>query len=152
MSLLFLFKFFIKNNFFLAMPQGLRDLNSPTRIEPGSPAVEVRSPNHWIAREFPIFFLRMTCRGFPGGAVVKTPPAQCRGHGFEPWSRKIPHSSQQLSHNCWACALEPGSHNYWAHVPQLLKPTRLEPVLRNKRSHCSEKPALQWKVAPAPCK
>ncbi|KAJ8794518.1 hypothetical protein J1605_018971 [Eschrichtius robustus] len=27
-----------------------------------------------------------------------------------------------------------------AHVPQLLKPTRLEPVLRNKRSHHNEKP------------
>ena len=25
-------------------------------------------------------------------------------------------------------------------VPQLLKPTRLEPKLRNKRNHCSEKP------------
>ena len=28
-----------------------------------------------------------------------------------------------------------------AREPQLLKPARLEPVLRNKRSHCSEKPA-----------
>ncbi|XP_067598990.1 mediator of RNA polymerase II transcription subunit 27 isoform X5 [Pseudorca crassidens] len=28
-----------------------------------------------------------------------------------------------------------------AHVPQLLKSVRLEPVLRSKRSHCSEKPA-----------
>ncbi|KAJ8792811.1 hypothetical protein J1605_003996 [Eschrichtius robustus] len=28
-----------------------------------------------------------------------------------------------------------------AHVPQLLKPVRLEPVLHNKRSHCNEKPA-----------
>ena len=25
-------------------------------------------------------------------------------------------------------------HNYWARAPQLLKPARLEPVLRNKRS------------------
>ena len=29
--------------------------------------------------------------------------------------------------------------NYWAHVPQLLKPARLEPMLRNKRSHHDEK-------------
>ena len=28
-----------------------------------------------------------------------------------------------------------------AHVPQLLKPARLEPVLQNKRSHRNEKPA-----------
>ena len=33
------------------------------------------------------------------------------------------------------------SHNYWAHVPQLLKPVGLEPVLRNKRRHRNEKPA-----------
>ena len=37
-------------------------------------------------------------------------------------------------------ATKPASHNYWACVPQLLKPTRLEPVLHNKRSHHSEKP------------
>ena len=44
-------------------------------------------------------------------------------------------------HNYWACALEPTSHNYWACVPQLLKLSRLEPVLRNKRIHRNEKPA-----------
>ena len=50
-------------------------------------------------------------------------------------------------------ATKPTSHNYWAHVPQLLKPTssrvhvlqllkpvHLEPMLCNKRSHCNEKP------------
>ena len=37
-------------------------------------------------------------------------------------------------------ATKPASHNYWAHMPQLLKPVRLEPVLCNKRSHCNEKP------------
>ena len=36
-------------------------------------------------------------------------------------------------------ATKPVSHNYWAHVPQLLRPGRLEPVLRNKRGH-NEKP------------
>ena len=38
-------------------------------------------------------------------------------------------------------ATKPVRHNYCACVPQLLKPARLEPVLRNKRSHCNEKPA-----------
>ena len=38
-------------------------------------------------------------------------------------------------------ATKPVCHNYWAHVPQLLKPTRLEPVLHNKRSHHNEKPS-----------
>ena len=50
-------------------------------------------------------------------------------------------AAKPVSHNYWACALEPMSHNYWARVPQLLKPVRLEPMLRNKRSHRNEKPA-----------
>ena len=50
-------------------------------------------------------------------------------------------ATKPVHHNCWACALEPVSHKYWDHVPQLLKLTRLEPVLRNKRSHRNEKPA-----------
>ena len=37
-------------------------------------------------------------------------------------------------------ATGPASHNYWAHVPQLLKPACLEPVLCNERGHHSEKP------------
>ena len=49
-------------------------------------------------------------------------------------------ATKPVCHNYWACALEPASHNSWAHVPQLLKPARLEPVLRNKRSHRNEKP------------
>ena len=32
------------------------------------------------------------------------------------------------------------SRNYWACVPQLLKPTSQDPMLHNKRSHHSEKP------------
>ena len=50
-------------------------------------------------------------------------------------------ATKPMRHNYWACALEPTSHNYWARVPQLLKLTCLEPVLRNKRSHHNEKPA-----------
>ena len=49
---------------------------------------------------------------------------QCRGHGFEPWSGKIPRAAEQLGP--WATGAEPA---------------RLEPVLRNKRGHDSERPA-----------
>ena len=53
------------------------------------------------------------------------------GHGFDPWSRKIPHAAEQLS--LCATTTEPACHNYRsAHA--------LEPVLCNKRSHRSEKP------------
>ena len=37
-------------------------------------------------------------------------PMQGRGHGFEPWSGKIPHAVEQLS-PC-ATTTEPVSHNY----------------------------------------
>ena len=49
-------------------------------------------------------------------------------------------ATKPIRHNYWACALESVSYNYWAHEPQLLKPTCLEPVLHNKRSHRNEKP------------
>ena len=49
---------------------------------------------------------------------------QCRGHGFKPWSGKIPQASEQLGP--WATTTEPA---------------RLEPVLRNKRGRDSERPA-----------
>ena len=49
---------------------------------------------------------------------------QCRAHGFEPWSGKIPHAAERLG--LWATITEPA---------------RLEPVLRNKRGRDSERPA-----------
>ena len=49
---------------------------------------------------------------------------QCRGPGFDPWSGKIPHGAGQLS----LCATT-------------TEPLCLEPVVRNKRNHSSEKPA-----------
>ena len=61
-------------------------------------------------------------------ALVREHPT-CRG------------ATEPVCHDYWACALEPASHNYWAHESQLLKPVRLEPVLRHKRSHWDEKPA-----------
>ena len=48
---------------------------------------------------------------------------QCRGHGFEPWSGKIPHAAEHLGP--WATTTEPA---------------RLEPVPRSKRGRDSETP------------
>ena len=48
---------------------------------------------------------------------------QCRGHGFKPWSGRIPHAAEQLGP--WATTTEPA---------------RLEPVLLNKRGRDSERP------------
>ena len=49
---------------------------------------------------------------------------QCRGHGFEPWSGKIPHAAEQLG----PCVTT-------------TEPARLEPVLHNQRGRDSERPA-----------
>ena len=84
-------------------------------------------------------------------ALVQEDPT-CRG------------ATKPVRHNYWACTLEPANHNYWArepqilkparhkywrlhttnteaHIPQILKPAHLEPVLHSKRSHHNEKPA-----------
>ena len=49
---------------------------------------------------------------------------QCRAHGFEPWSGKIPHAAEQLGPRA-----------------TITEPARLEPVLRNKRGRNNERPA-----------
>ena len=49
------------------------------------------------AQEFKVESYESVYEDFPGGPVVKNPPMQCRGHGFNPWSRRIPHATGQLS-------------------------------------------------------
>ena len=59
--------------------------------------------------------LRM-CWGLPWWCSGWESACRCRGHGFEPWSGKIPHAAEQLGP--WATITEPAC---------------LEPVLRNER-------------------
>ena len=49
-------------------------------------------------------------------------------------------ATKPVRHSCWACALEPTSHTYWAHVPQLLKSE-----CPGARALQQEKPP-QWKA------
>ena len=56
--------------------------------------------------------LKTTFLGFPGGSVVKKSALQCKGHQFDPWSRKIPHAEEQLS--LCATTTKPMSCNYWS--------------------------------------
>ena len=69
-------------------------------------------------------FLKNEKQGLPWWRSGWESACQCRGHGFEPWSGKIPHAAEQLGP--WATITEPA---------------RLEPVLRNKRGCDSERPA-----------
>ena len=91
----------------------------------------------------------MLDRGFPGGAVVKNPPANTGDTGSSPgpWSGKIPHAhgaTKPVYHNYWVCALEPmtqlrslraattEAREPRAHAPQQEKPRSEKPVHRNK--------------------
>ena len=73
--------------------------------------------------------------GLPWWRSVWESACQCRGHGFEPWSGKIPHAVEQLGP--WATITEP---------------VRLEPVLRNKRGRDSERPAHRDEEWPPTCR
>ena len=54
-------------------------------------------------------------------------------------------AARPVHQSYWACGLELGNHNYWAHMPQLLKPHSLEPVLLNRRGQRNEKPHTETK-------
>ena len=56
-------------------------------------------------------------RDFPGGAVVKNPPANA-GHGYDPWSGKISHATEQLR----PCATTAEARAPRALAPQQEKP------------------------------
>ena len=81
------------------------------------------------------WFSLNSLRDFPGGAVVKNPPANAGDMGLSPSPGRshIPQSNQ-------ARAPQLLSLRSRTHKPQLLKPPCLEPVLCHKRSHRNEKP------------
>ena len=70
-----------------------------------------------------LFLWKMSLEDFPGGLMVKNLPVNAGDMGLIPGRGGL-HMLQ-------------GS---WAHAPQLLKPTRLGPMLHNKRAHRREKP------------
>ena len=63
------------------------------------------------------FAKTVTWMSLPKWLSGKDYTCQYGRYKFHLWSGKISHASGQLSlcHNHWACALEPGNHNYWAH-------------------------------------
>ena len=79
-------------------------------------------------------------RDFPGGTVDKNLPANAGGYGFDPWSRKIPHASVQLSQK--ATTTEPMSSNYWRLCVQSLCSAKEKPQQWEVRS-------LRWRTVSA---
>ena len=56
-------------------------------------------------------------------------------------------ATKPVRHNCWACTLEPASHN-WACVPQLLKPACLEPCSATREATVMRSPRTTMKGNP----
>ena len=98
--------------------QGERPLKEPTRLTPWSPTFSLQN-----CEKVNFCCVRFPSRGLPWWRSGGESACQCRGCGFEPWSGKIPHATEQLG--SWATTTEPA---------------RLEPVLRNKRGRDSERP------------
>ena len=89
----------------------------------------------WLKRR------RKDGQGFPGGSVVKNPPANAGdtgsipdpGRSHEPWS-----ICARVHPNYWACALGPGAPTTEHTCCSCWRPHALKPVLPNKKSHCNE--------------
>ena len=80
--------------------------------------------NFSITINNPFWVYKRIISGLPWWRSGWESACQCRGHGFEPWSGRIPHAAEQLGP--WATVTEP---------------TRLEPVLHSKRGRDSERSA-----------
>ena len=81
-------------------------------------AQNMASPHNGV-----LFTLKRTEAGLPWWPRGKEFACQCRAHGSDPWSRKIPHAAEQLG----PCTTSPEG-------------PCLEPRLQNKRNHHSKKP------------
>ena len=71
--------------------------------------------------------------GFPGGSVIRNPPANVGDMGSVPDLRR-----SHVRHSNQACVPQLLSLRPRARDPQLLILCALEPVLHNKRSHSKE--------------
>ena len=94
----------------------------------------------WELRDSSFVVLqKRASKGFPGGSVVKNSPAKAGDMGSisDPERSIGCRATKPVCHNCWACALEPGTWNHQAFRPQLLWSSCPEPVLHRKRSYCT---------------
>ena len=82
------------------------------------------------------FVLKKSFLGLPWWRSGSESSCQCRGHGFEPWSGKIPHAAEQLSP--WATTTA-------ARVPRAYAPQQEKPPQWEAR-------APQWRPNPAKTK
>ena len=120
---------------------------------PNSPPPRTSGPYlemcHWLRWGHTGFKWPKEKTGLPWWLSGKESACQCKRHGFDPWTRKIPRAMEQLSlctamvHvQIWGCALDLRSCSYGARVPRAYH-------AQQQRSHHSEKlPHRNWRVAP----
>ena len=82
------------NNFRICM-ETKKTPNSQSNLEKEKQSWRYHTP--WIQAVLQSYYNQNSMGDFPGGAVVKNPPASAGNHRFEPWSGKIPHATEQLS-------------------------------------------------------
>ena len=79
--------------------------------------------------------------GFPGGSVVKNPPANVQEQVQSlVWEDPTWLGATKPMHSYWACVLETRSPSYWAHRPQLLKPPAPEPTSTRREATAMRSP------------
>ena len=98
-----------------------------------------------ISSLIPGGLIRKWALDFPGGAVIKNPPANA-GNTVRSLIQEDPTchgATKPVCHNYWACALQPASHSYWARAPRARAPQEEPPQWEAR--------APQRRVAPAHC-
>ena len=97
---------------------------------------ENRSTQRYITGEILVKRVqRRDLEHFPGGTMVKNPPANAGDTGLSPSLGRfhMPRATKPRHHNYWACVLQLHSPLALLLTPTT-EPTSLEPVLHNKRS------------------
>ena len=105
-----------------------KNKNNPTHSPVAGKKSGAREDGHAPGLRRVQWYYLKAIRGLPWWRSGWESACQCRGHGFEPWSGKIPHATEQLGP--WATTTEPAR----------LEPVLLEPVHHNKRGRDSERP------------
>ena len=95
--------------------------------------------------------VRMWISGLPWWLSGKESTCQCRRHGFDPWSGKIPHAVEQLSQRI--TTIEPVLQSPGATITEPMcchnwSPCAREPALHNNKNHLKEVHTLQLKSTP----
>ena len=88
-------------------------------------------------------FLKKIVGGFPGGAVVKNPPANAGDTGSSPGPGRSHMPQSNRAHASQLLSLRSR-----AREPQLLSPHTLEPVLRNREATAVRSPRTTTKSSP----